>query len=67
MPGEQIDRPNPGAKNSHIPEDVLKLAVQLEKLQISDDDLKALEYFRRACNYIAAGKCGHFVQLRMKN
>lgn len=56
MPGEEIDRPNPGAANSHISEDVLKLAVQLEKLDISNDDLKSLEFFRRACNYIAAGQ-----------
>lgn len=55
MPGEEIDRPNPKAVASLIPEDVLKLSVQLEKLQLSDADLKGLEEFRRASNYIAAG------------
>lgn len=56
MPGEVIDRPNPGASNSHIPDDVLRLSVQLEKLKISDEDLKAIHEFRRAANYIAAGE-----------
>lgn len=55
MPGEVIDRPNPKALPSHIPENVLELAVKLEKLDISDADLKGLEEFRRASNYIAAG------------
>merc|ERR1712225_101348 len=54
MPGEVIDRPNPKALKSLIPEDVLKLSVQLEKVQLSDADLKGLEEFRTASNYIAA-------------
>jgi hypothetical protein len=56
MPGEVIDRPNPKALPSHIPENVLELAVQLEKLDISEADLTGLEEFRRASNYIAVGK-----------
>ena len=58
MPGEIIDRPNPQALNSNIPGSatVNDLAVKLEKLQIPDDDLRGLEEFRRASNYIAAGK-----------
>jgi len=56
MPGEVIDRPNPKALKSLIPEDVLKLSVQLEKVQLSDADLKGLEEFRTASNYIAAGE-----------
>ena len=55
MPGEVIDRPNPKALNSLIPDDVLSLAVQLDKINLSDADLKGLEEFRRASNYIAAG------------
>ena len=55
MPGEVIDRPNPRALASHIPESVLELSVQLEKIKINDADLKGLEEFRRASNYIAAG------------
>jgi xylulose-5-phosphate/fructose-6-phosphate phosphoketolase len=61
MPGEVIDRPNPKALSSHIPEEVLKLSVQLEKLNINDEDLKGLEEFRRASNYIAAGKSSYEV------
>lgn len=56
MPGEVIDRPNPQALTSHIPENVLELSVKLEKMNINDEDLKGLEEFRRASNYIAAGK-----------
>ncbi|KAF7950739.1 uncharacterized protein EAE97_002291 [Botrytis byssoidea] len=56
MPGEIIDRPNPQALDSNIPGSatVNDLAVKLEKLQIPDDDLRGLEDFRRASNYIAA-------------
>jgi xylulose-5-phosphate/fructose-6-phosphate phosphoketolase len=56
MPGEVIDRPNPQALESLIPNQVLELAVKLDKIQISNADLKGLEEFRRASNYIAAGK-----------
>ena len=56
MPGEIIDRPNPQALPSLIPDDVLQLSVKLEKIQLSDADLKGLEEFRRASNYIAAGQ-----------
>lgn len=55
MPGEIIDRPNPGAAPSHIPDEVLSLSVKLDKLDISDADLEALQQFRRASNFIAAG------------
>lgn len=54
MPGEVIDRPNPKALASHIPDLVNTLAVQLEKIKLSDVDVTALEQFRRASNYIAA-------------
>lgn len=58
MPGEIIDRPNPQALASNIPDSatVKDLVVKLEKLKIPDDDLRGLEEFRRASNYIAAGK-----------
>lgn len=56
MPGEEIDRPNPKALPSHIPDEVLNLAVKLEKLQLNEADLRGLEDFRRASNYIAAGE-----------
>ena len=56
MPGEAIDRPNPKPLDSQIPDSVNSLAVNLETLHISEDDLQALQAFRRASNYIAAGK-----------
>lgn len=56
MPGEVIDRPNPKALPSLIPDNVMELSVKLEKMQLSDADLKGLEEFRRASNYIAAGQ-----------
>jgi xylulose-5-phosphate/fructose-6-phosphate phosphoketolase len=56
MPGEVIDRPNPQPLASQIPSSVLDLSVKLEKISLSDADLKGLEEFRRASNYIAAGK-----------
>ena len=56
MPAEILDRPNPQPLPSHIPDEVLNLSVKLDKLDISDADLKGLEEFRRASNYIAAGK-----------
>ncbi|MCJ1446817.1 MAG: hypothetical protein MMC23_007324 [Stictis urceolatum] len=57
MPGEVIDRPNPGPAPSHLPEDVLSLAVQLEKSTIRRDRLDSLDgvkAFRQAANYMAA-------------
>jgi len=33
------------------------LAVQLEKIKLNDADLRGLDEFRRASNYIAAGEC----------
>jgi len=62
MPGEVIDRPNPQPLPSHIPDHVLELSVKLEKVALSDADLKGLEEFRRASNYIAAGKSRPFVK-----
>ncbi|KAG9247985.1 XFP N-terminal domain-containing protein [Calycina marina] len=54
MPGEVLDRPNPRALSSSIPDHVLQLSVKLEKLALSKEDLSAIEHFRRASNYIAA-------------
>lgn len=58
MPGEIIDRPNPQATPSSIPDSVLDLSVKLNKININDADLRGLEEFRRASNYIAAGMFG---------
>jgi len=56
MPKEVIDRPNPKPLDSSVPDSVFSLSVKLEKLQISENDIQALQDFRRASNYIAAGK-----------
>ena len=56
MPSEVIDRPNPQPLDSQISDSVSSLAVKLGKLHISENDLQALQDFRRASNYIAAGK-----------
>jgi xylulose-5-phosphate/fructose-6-phosphate phosphoketolase len=57
MPGEEIDRANPQALPSLIPDAVLDLSVKLEKTKLDEADLKGIELFRRASNYIAAGIC----------
>ncbi|PGH19370.1 hypothetical protein AJ80_04010 [Polytolypa hystricis UAMH7299] len=54
MPGEIIDRPNPKALPSHLPDVVDQLAVQLEKVPLSEDVCKSLLEFRRTADYIAA-------------
>lgn len=56
MPGQVIDRPNPQPLASNIPDDVLELGVKSQMVKLSDADLQGLEEFRRASNYIAAGK-----------
>lgn len=59
MPGEVIDRPNPQPLPSQLPDEVLNLAVKLEKTKLDDDTYQSLTKFRRAANYIAAGTCFH--------
>jgi len=56
MPGEQIDRPNPSPLPSTIPDNVLELAVQLQRKPLLDDDRDGLRQFQRAACYIAAGE-----------
>lgn len=67
MPAEIIDRPNPQPLASHISDDVLSLSVKLEKLDISAADLAGLDEFRRASNYIAAGKSSLWKNISSKN
>lgn len=54
MPGEIIDRANPGPSSSHLPDSVLDLAVKLEYKKLSAEDAKNIAMFRAASNYIAA-------------
>ncbi|KAF2804032.1 D-xylulose 5-phosphate/D-fructose 6-phosphate phosphoketolase [Mytilinidion resinicola] len=54
MPGEVIDRPNPEPSPSNLPDDVLSLAVKIEKKPLPEDAVTSLKEFRRAACYIAA-------------
>ena len=56
MPGEVIDRPNPQPLPSHVPDDVLSLIVKLEKTKLDENTNDGLQLFRRAANYITAGR-----------
>lgn len=56
MPGEIIDRPNPQPLPSHVPDDVLSLVVKLDKTKLDEDTYNGLQLFRRAANYITAGR-----------
>jgi xylulose-5-phosphate/fructose-6-phosphate phosphoketolase len=55
MTGEVIDRPNPPALPSHVPEFVDQLIVKLGKTSLKDDTNDGLKKWQRAANYIAAG------------
>lgn len=54
MPGEVIDRPNPQPSPSNLPDNVLSLAVKVEKKTLPEDVNSSLKEFRRAACYIAA-------------
>ena len=56
MPGEEIDRPNPQPLPSNIDDHVLSLAVKLDKTKLDKSTYTGLSEFRRAANYIAAGR-----------
>ena len=56
MPGEVIDRPNPRPFPSNIDDNVMSLAVKLDKTKLDDPTYTGLQEFRRAANYIAAGE-----------
>lgn len=54
MPGQEIDIANPPPMPSHLPDNVLELAVKLEKKPLPKDVKKGLVDFQRAACYIAA-------------
>jgi xylulose-5-phosphate/fructose-6-phosphate phosphoketolase len=57
MPSDFKEIPNPPPEKSQLPDSVLQLAVNLDdakKSVLSDADIKALQAYRRAANYIAA-------------
>lgn len=67
MPGEVIDRPNPQAKPSHIPDVVQQLQVQLEQTSLDQSANDGLLKFRRAAAYIAAGEIALWLQWCMRS
>jgi hypothetical protein len=56
MPGEVIDRPNPPALPSHIPKEVDKLFVQIDRKPLDKKVEDSLKKWQRTANYLAACK-----------
>ena len=57
MPGQEISQPNPPPGASLLSDDVLFQSVQLKtENYLPPDELKAVQAFRRAADYVAAGK-----------
>ncbi|EGY22224.1 xylulose-5-phosphate phosphoketolase [Verticillium dahliae VdLs.17] len=54
MPGEVIDRPNPSALPSQLPDEVLDLAAKIQRKPLDKDVAQSLEDFQNAACYIAA-------------
>ncbi|KAM0281420.1 hypothetical protein ACHAQH_003543 [Verticillium albo-atrum] len=54
MPGEVIDRPNPSALPSQLPDEVLELAVKIQRKPLDEKVAQSLEDFQNAACYIAA-------------
>ncbi|CAM1505031.1 Fc.00g106680.m01.CDS01 [Cosmosporella sp. VM-42] len=53
MPGEVIDRPNPPALPSQLPEGTLDLAAKFNKTVLDKDEAQSLKDFQQAACYIA--------------
>ena len=56
MPAQELLQANPPADASQIPDEILKFKVEIPKDVLSPTDLKSIQDFRRAADYIAAGK-----------
>jgi xylulose-5-phosphate/fructose-6-phosphate phosphoketolase len=57
MPGQEIAQPNPPADPSQLSDAILEYSVQLKtKDYLVKDELKSVQFFRRAADYIAAGE-----------
>ncbi|KAM0334473.1 hypothetical protein ACHAQA_001501 [Verticillium albo-atrum] len=54
MPGEVIDRPNPSALPSQLPDEVLELAAKIQRKPLDKQVAQSLEDFQNAACYIAA-------------
>lgn len=62
MPGQIIAKPNPPPDPSHLPDSVNEYAVQLKTSNVlGESELRAVQKFRRAANYISAGTLVHQV------
>jgi xylulose-5-phosphate/fructose-6-phosphate phosphoketolase len=56
MPKQEIAQPNPPPDASHLPDSLRELRVELDIADaLTDDELRAVQKFRRAADYIAAG------------
>jgi xylulose-5-phosphate/fructose-6-phosphate phosphoketolase len=56
MPAQLLAQANPPPDPSRLPDSVLECRVQLDiKNALLEDELKAIQMYRRAANYIAAG------------
>lgn len=56
MPAQELDVANPPADASLLPDELLSLSVKLDLNGVlSPEELKAVQNFRRAANYIAGG------------
>lgn len=56
MPAQIISQPNPPPDPSSLSDELLQLSVKLEtENYLSPEELNAVQTFRRAADYIAAG------------
>ncbi|KAF7561590.1 hypothetical protein G7046_g2553 [Stylonectria norvegica] len=53
MPGEVIDRPNPPALPSHLPDSTLELAAKIDKIPLDKKVAQSVKDFQQAACYIA--------------
>lgn len=56
MPAQELLQANPPADASQISDEILKFRVDIPKDVLSPTELKNIQDFRRAADYIAAGK-----------
>ena len=68
MPAQELDGPNPPPDTSLLPDELLNLSVKLDLNGVlPPEELKAVQNFRRAANYIAAGQSRPFSQVPPMN
>jgi len=58
MSGQELFQPNPPPDPSQLEDAFVQLSVKLDTRNVlPPDELKSLQMFRRAADYIAAGTC----------